>query len=303
VARALGGNAYSRYALVPGPGHLPRDRSLLIEIDPAAPEGFKVHTFSARDDWMKCRDYVRERLGLTSSWRHYTDGRTRRMPLPSRTLRERLPLDDGAEKNSAHALRLWHEAGDPRGTVVETRLRRHRRGIELDPAIAGRVLRYHPRLWHADTRQYLPAMLALFRRIDDDTPVAVHRTFIGPDGRMIDRKMLGPVAGAVIKLDADADVTSGLFAGEGIETCLAAWQMGLQPVWAAGSSSALAAFPVLPGVEALTILGEADTHMANLKAALAVERRWRTAGREVFYTISQFGKDMNDALACGRAEG
>jgi hypothetical protein len=309
VARALGGEAHGRgRVLAPGPGHSPRDRSLLIEIDPAAPEGFTVHTFSALDDWKQGRDYVRQRLGLSSSWRRYPDGRTRRMRLPSRAPSEQHPCDeadDGAKKNSALALRLWHEAGDPRGTVVEARLLR--RGIQLDALVAGRVIRYHPSLWHADTRRYLPAMLALFRRIDDDAPVAIHRTFIGPDGRKIgDRKMLGPVAGAVIKLDPDEDVTFGLFTGEGLETSLAARQMGLGPVWATGSSGAIARFPVLPGVEALTVLGEIDRHHTNLKAAHTVEKRWRSAGREVFYAIPQLGKDIkdiNDALVGGRADG
>jgi hypothetical protein len=147
-------------------------------------------------------------------------------------------------------------------------------------------------------------MLALFRRITDDAPVAIHRTFIGPDGRRIgDRKMLGPVAGAVIKLDADEDVTHGVFAGEGVETCLAARQMGLRPVWAAGTSVLIENFPLLAGVDALTILGEVDTHATNFKAALAVERRWRAAGREVFYTIPQLGKDLNDALVGGEVHG
>jgi hypothetical protein len=306
VARALGGDAYSSYALVPGPGHSGRDRSLLIEIDPSAPEGFTVHTFSVRDDWKQCRDYVRERLGLSSSWRRYPEAWTRRRLLPTAAPIERRHLDEGddrAAKNGALALRLWHEAGDPRGTIVEARLRRHRCGIEIDAAVAGRVIRYHSHLWHAETRQHLPGMLALYRRIDDDAPVAIHRTFIGPDGRKIDRKMLGPVTGAVIKLDADEDVTFGLFLGEGVETSLAARQMGLSPAWATGSAGAIAAFPVLPGVDALTVLGEIDRHDTNLRGAHAVERRWRAADREVFYTISQFGKDMNDALAGGRAEG
>jgi hypothetical protein len=308
LARALGGEAHGRgRVLAPGPGHSPRDRSLSIRVDPAAPEGFVLDTFSARDDWRQCRDYVRERIGLSSSWRRYPEGRTSARLLPTPAPIERRHFDEGddrAAKNGALALRLWEEGEDPRGTIVEARLRRHRRGIELDPAIACRVIRYHPHLWHADSRQYLPAMLALYRRIDDDTPVAIHRTFIGPDGRRVgDRKMLGPVGGAAIKLDADEDVTLGLFIGEGLETCLAARQMGLNPAWATGSVGAIAAFPVLPGVDALTVLGEIDPHDTNLRAAHAVERRWRAADREVFYTISQFGKDMNDALAGGRAEG
>ena len=63
VARALGGNVSGRNVVAPGPGHSRADRSLSIKIDPAAPEGFIVHSF-AGDSPIECRDYVRAALGL-----------------------------------------------------------------------------------------------------------------------------------------------------------------------------------------------------------------------------------------------
>src|SRR5262249_38903789 len=42
--------------------HSPRDRSLSIEVDRTAPDGFVVHSF-AGDDWEKCKDYVRHKIG------------------------------------------------------------------------------------------------------------------------------------------------------------------------------------------------------------------------------------------------
>jgi AAA domain len=63
VARALGGEAKSGQVLAPGPGHSPVDRSLSVRIDPAAPDGFIVHSFS-NDDAIACKDYVRSKLGL-----------------------------------------------------------------------------------------------------------------------------------------------------------------------------------------------------------------------------------------------
>ena len=63
IARALGGNVSSGQVLAPGPGHSPGDHSLSIKLDASAPEGFLVHSFSA-DDPIRCKDYVRERLGL-----------------------------------------------------------------------------------------------------------------------------------------------------------------------------------------------------------------------------------------------
>src|SRR2546428_8786200 len=78
IARALGGRVESGGALVPGPNHSPADRSLKIFVDPAAPGGFRVHSF-AKDDPIICRDYVQEKLGL-EPWkpnrnRTYTNGR------------------------------------------------------------------------------------------------------------------------------------------------------------------------------------------------------------------------------------
>jgi hypothetical protein len=137
-------------------------------------------------------------------------------------------------------------------------------------------------------------MVALYRDIVTDKPVAIHRTALTTDGQKIDRKMLGPVGGAAIKIDADAHVTTGLAIGEGIETCLAARQLGFRPVWALGSAGAIAAFPVLPGLEALTILAEHDA--TNAKAVQACGERWTAAGREVIVVRPRVGKDVNDAI-------
>jgi putative DNA primase/helicase len=94
-----------------------------------------------------------------------------------------------------------------------------------------------------------------------------------------------------------AVVLGGLRIGEGIETALAARQLGLRPTWALGSAGAVAAFPVLNGIEALTLLREHDA--ANARAADAVTARWQSAGREVFDAWPKKGKDVNDALWAG----
>jgi hypothetical protein len=63
IAHSLGGHVSRGGVLCPGPGHKAKDRSLSIRLSATAPDGFVVHSF-AHDDAMKCRDYVRERLGL-----------------------------------------------------------------------------------------------------------------------------------------------------------------------------------------------------------------------------------------------
>ena len=62
AARALDGEAHGSYVLAPGPGHSRADRSLKVTPDPAAPDGFVVHSFCG-DAFTTCRDHVAERLG------------------------------------------------------------------------------------------------------------------------------------------------------------------------------------------------------------------------------------------------
>lgn len=168
------------------------------------------------------------------------------------------------------------------------------RGLDLPPECAGSVIRFHPALRFEGATA--PAMVALFRDIRTDAPCGIHRTFYDPEGRKLGRKMLGRAAGAAIKLDADEDVLEGLTIGEGIETCLAARQLGFKPCWALGSAGAIAAFPVLPGIEALTLLLEDDKLGANARAAETCAARWLDAGREVFTVRPLDGGDVNDAL-------
>jgi hypothetical protein len=63
IADALGGEVTGRQVLAPGPGHSGKDRSLSIKLSDQAPGGFLVHSFSD-DDPIRCRDYVRQKLGL-----------------------------------------------------------------------------------------------------------------------------------------------------------------------------------------------------------------------------------------------
>jgi RecA-family ATPase len=63
VARALGGEVARGQVRAPGPGHSGKDRSLCVKLDPAAPDGFIVWSFSG-DGAVECRDYVRDKLGL-----------------------------------------------------------------------------------------------------------------------------------------------------------------------------------------------------------------------------------------------
>jgi putative DNA primase/helicase len=111
--------------------------------------------------------------------------------------------------------------------------------------------------------------------------------------------MLGPSANCAIKLDPDEHVQCGLVICEGIETGLAARQIGLRPIWAMGSTGGISKLPVLPAIDAITI--HAEPGQAGIKAVHECARRWRDAGREVIVISSRAGSDLNDAIKAGRA--
>jgi hypothetical protein len=195
-----------------------------------------------------------------------------------------------SRENAAKAERIWRESADPRGTIVEAYLAS--RGIALPDHIAIEAIRFHGDLWREGAR--LAGMVALISDVRTNEPQAIHRTFLSPDAIRLDKRMLGPAGGGAIKLDTDEAVSIGLVIGEGIETCLSAAQMGFQPVWALGSAGAIANFPVLPGVDGLTIALEDDD--ANRNAVARCAERWRAAGRDVLGVRDPRGGDLNDAI-------
>lgn len=184
---------------------------------------------------------------------------------------------------------VWHEALAPSGTPAETYLTS--RGLALpDDA----PLRFHPACPRGAER--LPAMLALMSDPITSAPCGVHRTFLRPDGagKVGERaKMMLGHAG-VIRLVPDSEVTLGLGLAEGIETALAVMQRsGWRPVWAATSAGAIARFPILRGIEAITLFADADS--PGLTSARTCCQRWADAGREARLMAPPVG-DWADTL-------
>ena len=143
-------------------------------------------------------------------------------------------------------------------------------------------------------------MVALVRNIHTDEPQAIHRTALklGPRPERIDRRSYAPVKGGAIKLSLDGDVTTGLLIGEGIETVLASsLKLQFRPVWSVISKSGIADFPVLGGLESITIAVDRDKDGAGQQAADACVRRMTAGGLEAIRAYPPAGyKDFNDVL-------
>jgi putative DNA primase/helicase len=202
--------------------------------------------------------------------------------------------DDDRHKRRGAADRIWREAISIEGTPGASYF--HGRGIDIArlPDCGG--LRWHTRCpWESGTTG---CVVARYTDAITGKPCGIWRRPI--DGQK--PRTLGPMAGCVIRLWPDIEVTTGLVLAEGIETAAAASQIVhrstlLQPTWAAGCAGNMANFPALPGVEALTLIVDNDHSGTGQDAAAACAHRWLEAGREVIrLTPRRVGADFNDIL-------
>ena len=202
-------------------------------------------------------------------------------------------------QNSQRALKLWNDAAPISGSVAAKYLH----GRRLRDLPGDEILRFHAACPFGKART--ACMLALYRDIATNEPRAIGRTALDAAGNKLGRMSLGPVGGAAIKVDDDTNVEYGLAIGEGLETVLAARQLGFRPAWALGSSGAIRNFDVLPGVTALTIITDNDEpdargRQAGQEAAAACSERWRAAGAEVTRIVPRAtGADLADLVERG----
>jgi putative DNA primase/helicase len=179
IARALGGEIIGGQVLCPGPSHSPTDRSLAIRLSAESPFGFIAHSH-AGDDWRVCRDYVLGKLG-EPTWR--PADRESRAPAPA-WIHE--------IKSTDLWKRIWRES-EPLGRLALDYFAS--RGLhELPLPGVESVLRFHPRAPFGPGERH-PCIVALVRSVVTNQPQGVHRTALTPEGRKLDRKMLGPKTG------------------------------------------------------------------------------------------------------------
>jgi hypothetical protein len=145
----------------------------------------------------------------------------------------------------------------------------------------------------------LGAIIAVMTDVITAAPTgAISRTYLHEGLKIGKAKTLGKPAG-IIRLSEDADVLEGLHLAEGLESALSAMSKGLRPMWATGSTALMRSFPLLGGIEALTIIADHDANGAGERAAAAVASRWREAGKEARVWRPKSIGDLNDILIGG----
>jgi hypothetical protein len=133
-------------------------------------------------------------------------------------------------------------------------------------------------------------MVALVTRGLDDSPIAIHRTFLaqGCDPR---KAMLGPVRGGAVRLGA---ITNPLVIAEGIETALSCSVATGLSAWAALSTSGLLRLGLPESATDVVVVADGDE--PGEEAATDAAIRWLREGRSVRLARMPRGFDANDVL-------
>lgn len=278
---ALGGKWYGRYGLACCPAHGDKRPSLTLA---DAPDGRLLLSCKTGCSFLDVLAALRDR-GLV-------DRQDRpQPPSPSEIARRRAEDEAEAVKRERQALAVWREALPVHGTLAETYLRG--RGITCP---LPETLRFHPACWHASARR-LPALVG---RVDGLERLAVHRTYLRPDGSgkaevNPPKAMLGAALGGAVRV---ADGQGPLVVAEGIETALSLSSgllRGPATVWAALSAAGIGGLRLPAGIpHKLTIAPDGDT--AGREAAHKLAERASALGWAVSLLPAPDGRDWNDIL-------
>jgi len=191
--------------------------------------------------------------------------------------------------------KLWRESLLAQGTVVERYLAQRGLVDAISP-----TLRYLPDCLHTPTGKRFMAMVAAVTLWPSRDVIAIHRTYLKPDGsgkieHPQSRMMLGNARGGAVRL---APYCGRLGLAEGIETALSVQQATGLPMWACLSTSGLQNVIVPDDVQEITIC--ADNDPPGTRAAYAAAQRLKALGKHVrILTPPWAGADFNDMIKGG----
>lgn len=274
IVEALGG-AWSRSkGMCCCPAHSDRTPSLSVSLGRRA---ILVHCFAGCTNEAVIEALGRAGVRISDLF----DGKGDALDLPKRT--------DAADRN---AQRLWREASILADSPAQHYLAS--RGISFSSS----DLRFHPRmpLGPKGSVRFLPAMVAAVR--NDAELLALHRTFLEPDGSGVadferPKRALGSLGTGAVRPAFPRSGHLGL--AEGIETALSAIQLFGIPCWATLGNERFGLVTIPESVRELHLFVDNDA------GGLLAEQRARDAyavdGRRIVTRCPpQAGDDWNDVL-------
>ncbi|MEP2531745.1 toprim domain-containing protein [Shimia sp.] len=277
----LGGQWQYNVGRAPCPAHNGTDNNLAVS---NGENGIPVlHCHSHGCDFLDIVAALRDRgLRPGRNAANYTP------PTPAERRQAAQSKADDEQARIKVAMGQWNATVPLAGTLSDRYLHRTR-GRD---GTGVKDLRHHPKIYYSKT-EFAPALVAAIRNITTGKITGVHRTFLTETGQKITRTVKGRQANGAIMLDPMDSISTGLAICEGIEDGLAI-QTIQRPVWCLINKGGIAKFPVLPGIEHVTIY--ADNDEAGRGAADECRLRWTSAGIDVTVRIANGGKDADEVL-------
>ena len=260
IVRAFGGVllADGRSALIPGPGHSKRDRSVSLR---QLPNGrILIHCFSPKDDWREVQAMLEAHCAMAG--------------VPDAACAPPDEVDASGESKTLRVRKLWTQAVPVHGTRAEAYLRA--RGIRASSWSS--ALRFLPHATSLDDKRKRPALIAAITNHEGELQ-GVQITLLtscGRDKAAIEtpRRVIGKLSGGAVRL-CDGFGEGVLIVGEGVETSLSASEALNAPAWSALTAGNLARFEPPHWVRRLIIAadrGPAGEATAETLAARMAER-------------------------------
>lgn len=165
---------------------------------------------------------------------------------------------------------LWNSSVMPVATDPVGKYLMQRCGTDIVPF----AIRYHPQVYHSETKQNLPAMVAKVTGYDNK-PVAIHRTFLTPEGTKSpvnpNKKLMASMPdGSAIRLNP---YTTTLGIAEGIETALTCTVCFGVPTWAAVNAAMMVKWLPPDPIETVWIFGDNDHSFTGQLSAFKLAYR------------------------------
>lgn len=261
IVAALGGILMDggKRALIPGPDHSTRDRSVSLR---ETEEGrILIHCFSLKDDWRDVRRALQQQGLLDEA------------PLGDRRGLAKKPAVTVAQPDNedrvARARRIWDEGVSLRHSPARAYLAR-RAITHLGDADG--ALRFHARMTSLDDRLRRPALLAAIvdaaGALQGVQATLLSRHGVAKAAVATPRRVIGKLMGGSVRLSEGGDA---LLVGEGVETMLSASAALALPAWALLTADNLSGF-VAPGFVRRLIVA-VDDDSAGHAAASALKAR------------------------------
>jgi hypothetical protein len=213
-----------------------------------------------------------------------------------------MPVGREYPSRTARALNIWRAAESGAHSIV----RRYLASRELICNQWPASLRFHlhcprPRDDTGNIVSPMPAMVALVEHVCHG-PVAVHCTYLRPDGSKADlpknkrRAVFGPVSGGAVRLGLPR--SGEWFAvSEGIETGLSVALACSMPVWPALSASGIKNLILPPEATHVIICADHDVSGSGQRAAHEAAVRFLAEGRRVRIAMPpEVETDFNEVL-------